>query len=82
MNSHSWDLKELYCTAAHKILHDKLYEVIDPLLEIFTPSSPLKAFPPPETDFLETVISKADDEAKAEVTPPPPVTDIATISRT
>lgn len=82
MNSRSWELKELYYTNAQKRFRDKLFEVIEPLVEMFTPVSPPKVLPPLETAFIETLNFEDEVEAQEEVTPPPLVTKIATVSRT
>lgn len=57
-NSRSWDIKELCYTYAQTRIHDKLYEVIEPLVDMFTPSSLSKALPPQETAFTKLSFMK------------------------
>lgn len=49
MNSHSWELKGLYYTASQRRFHDKLFDVLEPLVELFSPKSPIRALPPLES---------------------------------
>lgn len=67
MNSSSWELRELCYKVVVKRFHDKLFGVMKPLMDMFTPK------PPPTP--------KSEVEAKIKSPPPPPSeTEIATIS--
>lgn len=57
-------MREICYKVNHKRLHEKLYGIIDPLMEMFT----LKPLPTPEA------------EAETKVTSPPPETKIAIMS--
>lgn len=69
VNSHSWKLREFCFESAKKQLHEKLYGVLEPLLELFKP----KLLTAPEVD-MTLVVSKKEVQTKqdtqTEVTSP------------
>lgn len=56
-----------------------MLEDLEPLLELFTPRSPLRALPPPETAVPEFITSEVEFDV---IVTPPPVSEIENVSGT
>lgn len=76
MNSHSRELKDLFYIGAYKRFNEKLSEYLEPLMDLFSPRTPIRALPPKGTEIpvILTTEEEADVEAKADVVITPPLT--------
>lgn len=75
------EFKELCYVCAHRRFTDK-FKYLEPIVDLFSPRSPIRRHPPPRTEIPEFLIAEEEIKTKVEVHPPTQETALATSYRT